>query len=102
MQIEFKTISKTNPNITLSGYIDLTTDNIDDPENIQYYNEDGTPNGYRIPKNKHNPESKEYITLENLKEAIATDPLFIQILWDYKDETHTLDRGHYILNINPE
>ena len=85
--------------ISIKGFVDL--DEIDDDECIQYYNYQGFENGYNIPTNPYT-EPNEYQEYEMLKEALFTDDLFLQFLWDFKDENKIIEREDYTLIINDD
>lgn len=92
--VEF--IAKKN-DISIEGFVDL--DEIDDDECVQYYNHQGFENGYNVPTNPYT-KPNEYQEYEMLKEALFTDDLFLQFLWDFKDENKIVERGYYTLIIN--
>lgn len=85
--------------ISIKGFIDL--DEIDDDECVQYYDHQGFENGYNIPTNPYT-EPNEYQEYEILKEALFTDDLFLQFLWDFKDENKIIERDDYTLTINDD
>lgn len=84
-------------NIQIKGFV--CVDEIDGDECVQYYNHQGFENGYNIPTNPYT-EPNEHQEYEILKEALFTDNLFLQFLWDFKDENKIIERGDYTLIIN--
>ena len=97
MIIEF-TIKRKNT--TISGFVDA--DEIDDDNNIQFYNHQGFENGYNVPQNPYNEETEmeEWVDYENLLTYWTQDDMFLQWLWDCKDEDRIIERPGYTLFIN--
>ena len=97
MIIEF--IIKRN-NATISGFVDA--DEIDDDNNIQFYNNQGFENGYNVPQNPYNEETEmeECADQETLLTSWTQDDMFLQWLWDCKDEDRIIERPGYTLIIN--
>lgn len=97
MIIEF-TIKRKNA--TISGFVDL--DEIDDDECIQFYDHQGFENGYNVPTNPYNDETEmeEWADYENLVTYWTQDDMFLQWLWDCRDEDRIIERPGYTLIIN--
>lgn len=97
MIIEF-TIKRKNA--TISGFVDA--DEIDDDECIQFYDHQGFENGYNVPQNPYNEEieMEEWADYENLFTSWTQDCMFLQLLWDCRDEDHIIERPGYTLIIN--
>lgn len=97
MIIEF-TIKRNNA--TISGFVDA--DEIDDDNNIQFYNHQGFENGYNLPTNPYNEdiEMQEWADYENLITYWSQDTMFLQWLWDFRDEDIITERPGYMLIIN--
>ena len=97
MIIEF-TIKRKNA--TISGFVDL--DEIDDDECIQFYDHQGFENGYNVPTNPYNDETEmeEWADYENLVTYRTQDDMFLQWLWDCRDEDRIIERPGYTLIIN--
>ena len=97
MIIEF-TIKRKNE--TISGFVDL--DEIDDDECIQFYDHQGFENGYNVPTNPYNDETEmeEWADYENLVTYWTQDDMFLQWLWDCRDEDRIIERPGYTLFIN--
>ena len=97
MIIEF-TIKRKNA--TISGFVDL--DEIDDDECIQFYDHQGFENGYNVPTNPYNDETEieEWDDYENLVTYWTQDDMFLQWLWDCRDEDLIIERPGYTLFIN--
>ena len=95
--IEFK-IQRNNAEIT--GFVDV--DEIDDDENIQFYTQEGFENGYNLPTNPYNEdtEMQEWADYENLVTYWTQDDMFLQWLWDCRDEDRIIERPGYTLIIN--
>lgn len=87
-------------NATISGFVDA--DEIDDDNNIQFYNHQGFENGYNVPQNPYNEETEmeEWVDYENLLTYWTQDDMFLQWLWDCKDEDRIIERPGYTLIIN--
>ena len=97
MIIEF-TIKRKNA--TISGFVDA--DEINDDNNMQFYNHQGFENGYNVPQNPYNEETEmeEWGDYENLLTYWTQDDMFLQWLWDCKDEDRIIERPGYTLFIN--
>ena len=97
MIIEFK-IQRNNAQIT--GFVN--SEEIDDDENIQFYNHQGFENGYNLPTNPYNEdtEMQEWADYENLITYWSQDTMFLQWLWDFRDEDIITERPGYLLIIN--
>ena len=95
--IEFK-IQRNAAEIT--GFVNV--DEIDDDENIQFYTQEGFENGYNLPKNPYNEdtEMQEWADYENLVTYWTQDDMFLQWLWDCRDEDRIIERPGYTLIIN--
>lgn len=90
-------------NVELEAYIDINTIDDDEPEGgyrlIPYVCDYQT----RIPANPYNEFSQEYIDYEKIVEVDHVDwDEISQWLWDFQDETRTVERNGYDLIINPE
>lgn len=97
--VEFEIVSTENSQITLKGYVDITTIDDDEPE-IGYYDHQGftTTN---LPKNPFDFAEKEHMQYYNLIQKWAEDSQFLQWIWDCKDDNRReIDRGNYYLIIN--
>lgn len=96
MIIEF-TIKRKNA--TISGFVDA--DEIDDDECIQFYDHQGFENGYNLPTNPYkDTEMQEWADYETLVTYWTQDDMFLQWLWDCRDEDHITERPGYTLIIN--
>ena len=96
MIIEF-TIKRKNA--TISGFVDA--DEIDDDECIQFYDHQGFENGYNLPTNPYkDTEMQEWDDYETLVTYWTQDDMFLQWLWDCRDEDHIIERPGYTLIIN--
>lgn len=87
-------------NVEIRGFVDL--DEIDDYECIQFYNHQGFENGYNVPQNPYNEEieMEEWADYENLFTSWTQDCMFLQLLWDCRDEDCIIERPGYTLFIN--
>lgn len=86
-------------NATISGFVDA--DEIDDDNNIQFYNHQGFENGYNLPTNPYkDTEMQEWADYEHLVTYWTQDDMFLQWLWDCRDEDRIIERPGYTLIIN--
>lgn len=97
--VDFEIVSTENSQITLKGYVDITTIDDDEPD-ISYYDHQGftTTN---LPKNPFDFEEEENMQYYQLIQNWAEDSQFLQWIWDCKDDNRrTIDRENYYLIIN--
>lgn len=97
MQQYIEFIIKRN-NAEIAGFVNA--EEIDDDECIQFYNHQGFENGYNLPKNPFDDLSDDWADYEKLVEEWSTDSMFLQYLWDYRDEDAVLERNGYTLFVN--
>ena len=97
--VDFEIVSTENSQITLKGYVDITTIDDDEPD-IGYYDHQGftTTN---LPRNPFDFAEKEHMQYHQLIQNWAEDSQFLQWIWDCKDDgRRTIDRKTYYLIIN--
>lgn len=94
---EYVTFIARRQNVQIEGFVYV--DEIDNENCVQYINYQGLPNGYNIPTNPYT-KPKECQEYEILQKALFTDDLFLQFLWDFKDENKIIERVDYTLIIN--
>lgn len=95
--IEFTVKSKTH-NVTVEGYV--YADEIDTEKPITFYKDRTYDETSYVPENKFKEESPEWEAYEKMTSAFQSDDLFLQYLYDFKNENKTIDRGEYVLIIN--
>ena len=98
--VEFEIISKTNKEISIEGFVDLS--DIDDESPLQFYNPTTYQPQWQVPDNPY-PENRQYdlhLDYELLCSAFQSDGMFLQYLSDFSTEDKTIIREDYILKIN--
>lgn len=98
--VEFEVISKTNKEISIEGFVELS--NIDDESPLQFYNPTTYQPQWHVPDNPY-PENRQYdwhLDYELLCSAFQSDEMFLQYLSDFSTEDKTIIREDYILKIN--
>lgn len=95
--VEFSLIKE---NIIINGYLNTDTVNDDEPE-LEYYNNSFQAN-YYYPTNPYSTYTDNWIIFEGLKTQHIADDLFIDIIYENKDEKRKLvNRDGYKILINP-
>ena len=86
--------------IIIDGYLDCSTVDDDEPE-LEYYNRSGQSN-YYYPNNPFPSYTDEWVIYEGLKDNHLSDELFLDIIYENKDESGKLvHRSGYDILINP-
>lgn len=97
--IEFVIRSKRGES-EISGFVYV--DEIDDEAPLHFYDQNGLECGTRVPSNpfSENTSYDLHMDYENISSEFQSDDMFLQILFDARDENTIVDRGEYIIVIN--
>lgn len=101
--IEFTVRSKEKDVVEINGYVYV--DEIDDEAPLHFYDQFGVECGQQVPSNPYSENTlggyDSHVDYELLSSRFQSDDMFLQYLYDYKDDGHTeIDREDYILEIN--